>query len=126
MTTNAVERTTRMPAQPRDQEFLLSPVNIFETQEGFVIEAEMPGVPKEGLEITMEGNTLTLTGRREVPQVPGEALYVESRPMSFQRAFELEPSVDPGKVTAQLTQGVVRVTLPKSERVKPRQIKVTD
>lgn len=126
MMTNAVERTSRMPAQHHEEEYLLPPVNIVESADSYVVEAEMPGVAKEGLEITMEGNTLTLTGRRELLQAPGEALYVESRPVGFRRVFELEPSVDAGRVTAQLTQGVVRLTLPKSERVKPRQIKVTD
>lgn len=110
----------------RDQgESYLSPeVNIFETKDGYVLEAEMPGVSKDGLEITLEGTEITITGHRHVEPMPGEALFQESRNAGFRRVFELDPAIDTGKVSARMEQGVLKLTLPKSERVKPRKITV--
>lgn len=110
----------------RDQgESYLSPeVNIFETKDGYVLEAEMPGVSKDGLEITLEGTEITITGHRQVELMPGEALFQESRNAGFRRVFELDPAIDTGKVSARMEQGVLKLTLPKSERVKPRKITV--
>ena len=53
-------------------DYVVPEVNIFETKDGYVLEAEMPGVSKEGLEITLEGNELTITGRRHLEKIPGE------------------------------------------------------
>ena len=98
--------------------------NIFETKDGYVLQAEMPGVSKEGLEITMEANELTITGHRRQERLPGEALFQESHEADFRRVFELDPVIDTAKVSARMEQGVVTLTLPKSERVKPRKISV--
>lgn len=110
------------------ESYHLSPtVNIFETKDGFVLEAEMPGVNKEGLEITLEGNALTLVGRRNGEGVPnGEVLYRESRPAHFRRVFELDPAIDTSKINARIEQGILTLTLPKAERVKPRKITVAE
>src|SRR5437763_3963910 len=98
----------RAQEQTRTTQNFVSPeVNIFETKDGFVLEAEMPGVNKEGLEITLEGNTLTLSGRRnyEIPQ--GEPLYRESKPAHFRRVFELDPALDTTKISARMEQGIL-------------------
>src|SRR5581483_7099616 len=99
-------------------------VNIFETKDGYVLEAEMPGVSKEGLEITLEGTELTITGHRQLQPPPGEALFRESQESGFRRVFELDPAIDTAKVSARMEQGVLTLSLPKSERVKPRKISV--
>ncbi|MBI5384086.1 MAG: Hsp20/alpha crystallin family protein [Verrucomicrobia bacterium] len=109
-----------------ENQYLMPAVNIAETKDTYVIEAEMPGVTRDHLEITLEDHTLTLTGHREPAPPPGEAVYVESKPASFRRIFDLEPTIDAGKITAQLEQGLLTLTLPKAERVKPRKIVVTD
>jgi HSP20 family protein len=106
------------------EEYVAPNVNIFETQEGYVLQAEMPGVSKDGLEITLEGNEITITGRRSPESVAGEALFRESNTADYRRVFELDPAIDTSKVSAKIEQGVLTVTLPKSERVKPRKIKV--
>ena len=62
------------------QEFVAPPVNIFETKDGYVLEAEMPGVNKEGLEISIEKNELSIVGRRSNPAPQGTLLHRESRP----------------------------------------------
>jgi HSP20 family protein len=112
------------PQQNRQTEYVAPEVNIFETKDGYVVEAEMPGVNKEGLEITVEGNELTITGHRNSEQVNGQALFRERRLADYRRSFELDPAIDTSKVTAKIDQGILTVTLPKSEKVKPRKITV--
>jgi HSP20 family protein len=106
------------------QEYVAPNVNIFETPEGYVLQAEMPGVSKDGLEITLEGNEITITGRRAPEAATGQLLFRESNTADYRRMFELDPAIDTGKVSAKIEQGVLTVTLPKSERVKPRKIQV--
>jgi HSP20 family protein len=60
-----------------------------------------------------------------MPAVEGTLLHRESRSENFRRAFELDPSIDAEKISAQIEQGVVRLTLPKAEQVKPRKIAVS-
>lgn len=105
-------------------EYVSPEVNIFETNDGYVLEAEMPGVNKEGLEITLEGTEINLVGHRQVDPLNGEALFAESRPVDYRRVFELDPAIDTSRISARMDQGVLTLTLPKSEQVKPRQIKV--
>ncbi len=102
------------------------PVDIHETKDAYVLCAEMPGVRKDGLEITVEGSTLTIVGRRAEQQTPGDAIHLESKPANYRRVFELDPTIDTGKIRARVEQGVVTVELPKAERVKPRKIKIAD
>jgi len=108
----------------RERAWVAPEVNIYETADGYVLEAEMPGVTKEGLEITLEGNTLTFVGRRNNEVVPGSILYRESEPADYRRVFELDPAIDTSKISAEMRQGVLRLTLPKAERVKPRKIEI--
>jgi HSP20 family protein len=121
-----VQQKEPRPAENRlaRQEYLLPEVNIFETKDGYVLEAEMPGVDKEGLEITLEGNEITIIGHRAAEAQPGELLFRERRLADYRRVFELDPAVDTSKVSAKMEQGVLTLTLPKSERVKPRKITV--
>jgi HSP20 family protein len=124
--TKAEKRTpaTQQNNQAAYRETLVPQVNIYETKEGYLLEAEMPGVSKEGLEITLEDNELTIVGRRSTNPLPGTALFKESREADYQRVFELDPAIDTSKVNAKMDQGVLLLTLPKSERVKPRKINV--
>lgn len=105
-------------------QFVSPEVNIYETADGYTLEAEMPGVSKEGLEVTLEGTEITITGHRKADPLPGEGLIRESRDGDYKRVFELDPAIDTAKVSAQIEQGVLTLTLPKSERVKPRKISV--
>jgi HSP20 family protein len=106
------------------REYITPGVNILETTEAYVLEAEMPGVNKDGLNISVADNVLTLVGRRQpVPAV--NWLYRESGPADFRRVFELDPSIETDKITASIEQGILSITLPKAEKVKPRQITVS-
>jgi len=129
MNTVMQKEPTTAPAHRRERDtmnFVLPPVNIFETRDAYVIEAEMPGVNRDGLDITLENNTLVLSGYREQQAPHGEAVYLESKRAHFRRVFELEPTVDSNRIEAHLNQGLLTVSLPKAERVKPRKIAVTD
>jgi len=122
---------TQKEAQPVretsvEREFLTPEVNIFETKDEYVLEAEMPGVNRGGLEITLENNVLTLVGRRPADSVKGEVVYRESRPADFRRSFELDPVVETDKISARMEEGVLVLRLPKTVQAKPRRIAVTD
>jgi HSP20 family protein len=105
-------------------EYLVPEVDIYETKEGYGLEAEMPGVSKDGLEVTLEGNQITILGHRRQEAAPGRAVFSESRAADFRRVFELDPAIDTGRISARMEQGVLKMTLPKSEEVKPRRIQV--
>ena len=109
----------------RQTEQYVSPsATVLENADGYTLEVEMPGVSKENLEMWVENNELTIVGRRSMPSVEGTLLHRESRPENFRRAFELDPSIDAAKISAKIEQGVVTLTLPKAEQVKPRKITV--
>ena len=110
--------------RPVREEYVAPNVNIFETNEGYVLQAEMPGVSKDGLEITLEDTEITITGRRSPETVSGETLFRERDNADYRRVFELDPSIDSTKISAKIEQGILTVTLPKSEKVKPRKITV--
>jgi HSP20 family protein len=106
--------------------FLTPPANIHEDENGYVLEAEMPGVNKEGLSVTVENGELVILGRRRPADIQGTWLHRESRGADYRRVFELDPSIDASKITAKIDRGVLTLHLPKAESVKPRQIKVTE
>lgn len=117
------EETAVQPQPVERQEYVTPEVNIVENREGYLLEAEMPGVSKEGLEISLENNLLTIVGHRQ-PVPTATALYRESKSADFRRVFELDPSIDSAKIDARIEQGILTVRLPKAERVKPRKITV--
>ena len=107
------------------REQLVAPVSsLAEDGERYILQVEMPGVNKEGLEISVENNELTILGRRSLPTVEGTLIHRESRPNNFRRTFEMDPSIDTAKISAKIEHGVVTLTLPKAEQVKPRKITV--
>jgi HSP20 family protein len=105
---------------------ILPPVNITATSDEYLLEVEMPGVKKEGLEISVEGNELTLSGKRSPESWAGEVIYRESTDADFRRVFEMSSDIDTRKITAEMQQGIVKLHLPKAERVKPRKITIAD
>lgn len=106
------------------EHFVAPAATVLENTDGYTLEVEMPGVNKESLEMWVENNELTILGRRVMPAVEGTRIHQESRPENFRRSFELDPSIDAGKISAKIEQGVVTLTLPKAEQVKPRKIAV--
>jgi HSP20 family protein len=121
---NAVTEQPKQCRTAAELPFVAPEVNIYETEKSFVLQAELPGVNKSGLEVTLEGSTLTFTGRRSEAPVVGTPLYRETRPLNYRRSFELDPSIDTNKIVAEIQQGVLTLTLPKAERVQPRRIEI--
>ncbi|NLI77585.1 MAG: Hsp20/alpha crystallin family protein [Candidatus Riflebacteria bacterium] len=108
----------------RHPEYFVSPlVDIYETDEGLTLLADLPGVEKEGLKIAVEEGILTIEGK--VAERPHEDLLVqEFEPVNFFRQFELSEVVDQNRIAAELKHGVLTLRLPKAEKAKPRQIEV--
>jgi HSP20 family protein len=124
-TLNKPESQSRNGGNGAQRVSYLTPLaNILESKDGYVLEAEMPGVSKEGLEITVENGELTIAGRRAVVETRGREVYRESRPSDYRRSFELDPSIDTTRISATIEQGVLTLQLPKAEAVKPRKIEV--
>jgi len=120
----ATQRENRNVRENPEVRYVTPDVDIFETKDGYVLLAEMPGVTKDGLEVTLEQNTLTLAGHRPTEPPKAEAVYRETRPVHYRRVFELDPAIDSGKINARMEQGVLTLELPKAEKVKPRKINV--
>lgn len=106
--------------------YLTPLANVLETKDAYVLEAEMPGVAKDGLEVTVENGELTIIGHRAGLFAQGRALHRESRGLDYRRVFEIDPAIDTAHIGAKLDQGVLTLTLPKAESVKPRKIAVGD
>lgn len=124
MSAQTIEKPVNQPI--RKENYIIPAVNIRETKEAWILEAELPGVNKSGVEVTVENNELTLVGRRSGVPTAGEAVYRESREADYRRLFDLDPSVDTGKISAKIEQGILTLTLPKSENVKPRKIEIAE
>jgi HSP20 family protein len=99
-------------------------VDVESTKDGYTIRAEMPGVDKSGLEITVDNGELAVVGHRQSSAAPGEPVYREIRNNDFRRVYELDPVVDTAQISARIEQGVLTLVLPKAESVKPRKIAV--
>jgi HSP20 family protein len=106
------------------EQYITPAATVLENTDGYTLEVEMPGVSKENLEMWVEKNELTILGRRSPLSVEGTLIHRESRSENFRRSFELDPSIDADKISAKIEQGVVTLTLPKAEQVKPRKIAV--
>ena len=121
---NTTVRENRNVERTQREQFIAPVSSVIEDAVRYTLQVEMPGVNKEGLEIAVENNELTILGRRSLPTVDGTLIHRESRLENFRRTFELDPSIDTGKISAKIDQGVVILALPKAEQVKPRKIKV--
>lgn len=118
-------RPVREQREERQQRGWIQPqVNVVETKDAYLLEAEMPGVNKEGLEVLMEANELTIVGRRNYQVDGAQLVYRESIDRDFRRTFELDPSIDRTAIKARMENGVLHLVLPKAEQVKPRKIAV--
>lgn len=117
---NAVKTQEEIRAPERH---LTPPVDIYETSDGLVVVADLPGVPRDGLDVRVEDDILTIQGRPTV-QAQGEEVYREYALKDFFRQFELTDAVDQEGISANLQHGVLTLTLPKAEKAKPRRIPV--
>jgi len=109
----------------REKEVFSPRADIFETGDGFVVVADMPGVAEDSVEITLEKNVLTFKGQIEAPEREGfELAYGEYREGDYERSFTLSEGIDREGIEATVKDGVLRLSLPKSEEAAARKIPV--
>ncbi len=101
-------------------------VDIFETEAGYQVEADLPGMTTEDLSIDLEDGLLTISGERKAPEGQKEdCCHVNERVHGkFRRTFRLHNSIDTEKIDAGMKHGVLVINLPKMEQAKPRKIKI--
>lgn len=105
------------------ERYVAPPVDIYETPDGLVVLADLPGVSQDGLDVRVDNNVLTMRGQAR-HTVAGEVTYREYELVHFFRQFELSDKVDQSRITADLKCGVLTLQLPKAAEAKPRQIEV--
>jgi HSP20 family protein len=106
----------------------LPPVDIYETEDAFVLEAELPGFTTEDLDIELVENRLTLRGERKAPSDVKEEQYRrhERAYGCFERSFLLPAVIERDHVTAEMHHGVLTLRLPKSDLAKPKRIPIQE
>lgn len=101
------------------------PVNVFEDGEhGIIFRAEVPGIPPEEVDVTVENRRLTISGERKPPEGRGSHHRRERRFGRFSRSIQLPEGLDPEKVTARCHDGVLTIRIQRREETKPRKVQV--
>ena len=102
-------------------------VDIYETENAVVLTAELPGMEEKDIQLKIEDNNLVLKGERKFEKETKEENYyrIERAYGSFYRSFTIPTAVDQEKITAEYNNGVLKVTMPKKEEIKPKEIKIT-
>jgi HSP20 family protein len=101
-------------------------LDLYESGDHFVVVVELPGMRKEDIDISLHDGTLTISGERKRESANGEKAQRSERYVgTFRRSIALSTRVDASKVTATYQEGILKVTLPKAEEAKPKQIQVS-
>ena len=120
--------TATAPAQAastRPSPALQPPVDVIEDASGITLYADLPGVPRDKLQLRVEGDQLLLEGEIELAVTHGmESAHAEVTLPRYRRAFTLSKELDATQVSAELSQGVLRVRIPKAAHLQPRRIDV--
>lgn len=120
-TTSAAKQAAHAPAEAA----LMPPVDVIEDANGITLYADLPGVPKEKLNLHVEADTLTIEGELALAMPEGmEATHVEVALPRYRRVFTLSKELDAGKVGAEFAHGVLKLRIPKAEHAQPRKIQV--
>lgn len=115
-----------MPALFNEERNWAPTIDVSETEDAMVVKAEMPGMSKDDIDITLSNGILTLSGeKKEEREDKQESYHVkESRYGSFRRSFRVPAEVEPDKIEATYKEGVLRLTVPKAEGAKPKKIAI--
>lgn len=109
----------------RPEPALLPPVDVVEDATGITLYADLPGVPKDKLSLRVDGDQLTVEGEMALPLPQGMASsHAEVTLSRYRRTFTLSKELDADKVNAELSNGVLRVRIPKADHAQPRKISV--
>jgi len=123
MNTEMKKRSVETPEPVQQRNWQAPPFDIYENQDELLLVADLPGVKTDQLKIHMDKNELTIEGLR-TPAKHDHVLAEESEACDYRRTFVVPPGIDEEKIKADTRFGVLRLHLPKSEAVKPRQIQV--
>lgn len=110
-----------------EQGRLIAPaVDIYASGDDFIIRANMPGVRKGDVEVSLSNGELVMYGRAGSPDRDDECCYIlhEIDEGNYYRAFQLGETIDISKIKAKVEDGILTVTLPRHERMKPREIQI--
>jgi HSP20 family protein len=107
-----------------DRKVIVPACSIAEDSGLVTVKLEMPGVAKDGIELRIEGNSLTVEGKREEEALKGDYLVRERRYGTFRKAFTLDETIDREKIDAELVDGILSVKLNVKEAAKPRRIAI--
>ena len=122
-TFNTIEKQD-MPLCRYDNDVSHKPaVDIRETDDAFILKCDMPGVNRDNLDVTVDGDRLTITGKT-AKEPEGKALYRETNAGNFYREFNLGDGIDRESISAEMQSGQLTICIGKSEAVKPRKIDV--
>ncbi|MDD2706587.1 MAG: Hsp20/alpha crystallin family protein [Verrucomicrobiae bacterium] len=119
-----MENQSPMTANTADTVFVAPPVNICETNDAILVEAEMPGVDKNGLEVSIDGDELVIHGKRDIKPESGEPVWREIPLHHYRRVFSLGDHINRASIHASFENGILTLKLGKAEDVKPRKIEV--
>ena len=109
----------------RDSAALLPPTDVIEDAGGITLYADLAGVPKEKLSLQVEADTLTIEGEVALDLPEGmESSHAEVSLPRYRRVFTLSRELDSSKVSAEFTQGVLKLRIPKAEHAQPRRIEI--
>ncbi len=111
--------------RPEEIQALLPQVDVYENKDGILLVADLPGVPKDKLELRVDNDTLLIEGdiAQDTPENM-EAAYAEVRLSRYRRAFSLSSELDSSKIDAQLRDGVLNLRIPKHPHAQPRRIEI--
>jgi len=99
-------------------------VDIYSTETELVLMADMPGVHSDQVEVDLREDVLSILGKVQTESGPGESLLTEYRTGNYFRTFRLTDDIDRNKITAALSDGVLKLTLPKAAKAVPRKIPI--
>ena len=120
------KQVTRTGAEQEQQRAVQPAVDVFEDASGITLLADMPGVPKDQLELKIEGDALLIEGGVQALTPEGlEAVYAEVRVPRYRRSFTLSRELDTTRIEASLKDGVLTLRIPKQAHAQPRRIAVT-
>jgi HSP20 family protein len=124
-TRNKQEVQDREKEQTRPGRYFLPDVDIFETEDGLRLWADMPGVDQKDVEVTLKDGMLTIEGIVAVDMYRNlHPLYTEYNVGNYYRQFVVNEDIDASRIEARIRNGVLEVSLPKAETAKPRRIEV--
>jgi len=121
--TDLVTRSSGRIEAVQQREAIAPVVDVYENVDELLLLVDVPGATNDGIDVQLDKGQLTILAKRR-EDAPGSLLAAEYQACDYLRVFSVPAGIDPAKIDAQLSGGVLRLRLPKSESVKPRRIEV--